>query len=167
MHVQQQYRSQQDRQQWTDDQYSDNEDSTLHADCGTYSRANIKNATVNARNALAVIFKSLAFNELTFSLSDILKYSIGSIGILIILIYLFPNQLLLVLLAIIFMILCFVRALIDAYSQPQKIRDQPVNHSKLAYIRQKLLSEQNKQQQNLHNTPVSSPPSDSHQTLQH
>lgn len=100
------------------------------------------NLLTTGDNNWAMILKLLVCNEFTFTLNDILKYSIISITTLIVLIYLTPAQLVILLLFLLFIVLCLIRTLISAKNYKtteQFLVDKPIDPNKLQAFRKKLL----------------------------
>lgn len=91
--------------------------------------------------SLSSILKALPLYEVTFSIADILKYSVLVLGILIILLYLFPGSIVMILLLMLLIVTLLIALLIKrANNSPNyKLGESTINSERLQNIRDRLL----------------------------
>lgn len=99
--------------------------------------------------SLSSILKALTLKDITLTFGDVLKYAAVSLTVLIVLLYLFPNYLILLLLSmvlIVILIIGLVLRRIDIKTIPQSelqnIRNKPINKEKLQKLRNLLRNKQ-------------------------
>lgn len=130
-----------------DDDDNDNDDTTKNTHNDRYMNDNYNNeklynqykSNTPSNETLANLLKSLTTIDIT-SMQQAIKYTMFTVVILIISIYLFPQQLLIIVLYVIFLILCVMRYMILPKCNTDFInkRKQPINLAKLEELRNKL-----------------------------
>lgn len=73
-----------------------------------------ENEEIDSSIAFSAIIKSLILTKISLSVESLLKYSTVTVLVFIILLYLIPNQILIILLAVILVFLCLFRIILTA-----------------------------------------------------
>lgn len=91
------------------------------------------------QNSFATLVKSLILSDCKFSIEDILKYAILSVGIFIVMLYIFPMQIIVILLLLLLIVMSLARlTLLTSKKSDQQYMNIAIDSSKLEEIRAKL-----------------------------
>lgn len=95
----------------------------------------------NMKQTLATILRSLTFTEMSFTFSDLLRYSTLSLFVLFVLVYIFPGQILLILISMVFIVVSLLRVTITSIINNREpvITGKPFDQQKLNFLKNKYL----------------------------
>lgn len=92
--------------------------------------------------------KMLNIQTLTLSLTSVLKYAMLTVGFLILALYLFPGQIVLVLLLLVLIVLLIARVILKKFeskTHSRVIATKPINIEKLQRLRERLARQRTEQ----------------------
>lgn len=127
-------------------EYSEESDYDHQEDCRESKKSDNTTEPMMPEISLSSIISSLNFQDFTFTISDALRYSVLVLGVLIVLLYLFPNHIVLLLLSLVLIVILIIgvalKRITGFASIPQTdlkfMKNKPINKEKLQKLRAAL-----------------------------
>lgn len=91
------------------------------------------------KSSLAMIVRSLIVSDCTFTVDDLMRYTILIVGAFALMLIIFPTQILFILLLLVFIVVCLARLmLVSVKKLESSYTDKPIDINKLRSLRAEL-----------------------------
>lgn len=90
------------------------------------------------KHSLSTIIQSLSISELSFTLDNLIKFTAVSVFVLLVLVYLFPTQVLIILLSVVFIVVFIIRVLLTSTHKFQ-VSPDPIDPDALKALRDRYI----------------------------